>query len=136
MTITTGAYTIRQQHSIHPWMNDPISRPQRNPTSIHNKIRKIMLSFYINWLWISCSVAKRLHNKISWKAQTGKLLKFISCHWPSCILRTNSPHSRFTVCAWSNSFNPTSFTNHFLSKRIPSITFIFWNWSSKNIRCF
>ena len=66
-------------------------------------------------------MTKRLHNKISRKAKTGKLFELVSGHGACRVLRSDRRHLWLAVLSRPNTRYPASFSYHFLGKGIPAL---------------
>ena len=99
-------------------MDDAVTWPQCNAATGLDKVRKLVLGFDIDWLWISRRMAKRLHDEIGRKAKTGEFFKFVAGHRTGCILRANGCHSRFAIVAGAYARQSTCFTNNLLRQGI------------------
>ena len=75
-----------------------------------------MLCFDVNGLRVGRCVTERLHGEVRRETETCEILKFVPCHGPRGVLRTDSRHLGFAVGAGSNSFNTTGATHHLLCK--------------------
>mmetsp|Transcript_51040 Transcript_51040/g.111822 ORF Transcript_51040/g.111822 Transcript_51040/m.111822 type:complete len:276 (-) Transcript_51040:1476-2303(-) len=56
--ISPGAHRIRNQHSVQPRVNNPVTRTERNAPSVVEKLGQSLVGLHVNWLRIGSGVAE------------------------------------------------------------------------------
>ena len=127
MGVAAGADGVRQQHAVHPAMDDAVARPQGNPAPGLEETRQGMLGLDIDRLGIGRGVAERLHHQVRRKSQACQILKLVPGHRTGGVLAANGGHVGFAVAARANAFDAASPADHFLRQGKALVRFLPYN---------
>mmetsp|Transcript_23825 Transcript_23825/g.62630 ORF Transcript_23825/g.62630 Transcript_23825/m.62630 type:complete len:266 (-) Transcript_23825:386-1183(-) len=116
--VSTSADCVWKEHAIQPRMNDAITRPQRNTSTIPDKIWESVMCHNVHWFRIGGGVAERLHHQVRGESQAREILKFVASHRPSGVLTADRCHFRLHVHPWEHTWQATCFCNHLLSQSV------------------
>ena len=124
MRVAAGADGVRQQHAIHPAMDDAVSGTQGNAAPGLEKTRQRVLGLDIHRLGIGRRMAEGLHHQVGGKAETGQILQFVPGHRAGGVLAADGGHVRLAIAAWAHAFDAAGPADHLLGEGISLVRFL------------